>query len=512
MSIKLTLRPYGEKLSFVNSSYAGYETMASSPSHKNIKSFSSSQILTLGKGSQSEIQLEYIVPSSTTRSKNSLKLQGQSSSHSDVRVLDLKIFIANYFHIRPDMLNLYVPTQTDKVKLLNDKDAFTSNNCFNPNECRTLSSLNVNQQKISNSSRSFEMLKSAILLYKISREKQKVVIDFFQNSIDQIILMVSPFCSIYMLKFLINEMLMKHKNFKQHSQDKNQSIYGSGLIDNSNNKIISKENSNKKFEDNDKIEGIVEYYINVEKKNNSKNNIQMTGNSAVPYALNFILVESIKKKVSMGIDFSFKYLNNFRKIGYDNNAPFFREVSDGLNLIVYCLNKDCEIYNQYFTCCKGYGQFSLLNELNNIFCPKCCCKNCDKKDLRSIGMINAKWCCKGVINVKKRNLFESDGYTLENNKFFALSEAQFVNMFEELCIEVMFFQKETHPKPKKRLSESAIKTVNVDDEIWNDVDLNLVNKKVEENLSNDSVTEEIEVNTTNKMICNTCQLRGCNIF
>ena len=51
-------------------------------------------------------------------------------------------------------------------------------------------------------------------------------------------------------------------------------------------------------------------------------------------------------------------------------------------------------------------------------------------------MINSKWTYKGLLKGKRESKFEGDGFTMENNKLFALPEIQFLKQFTGLLIEV----------------------------------------------------------------------------
>ena len=204
-----------------------------------------------------------------------------------------------------------------------------------------------------------------------------------------------------------------------------QTIYGGGFVEN--NTSLTKALSNKKFNDNDLIENIVNYY----QKNNKKQLCTYNNESRI---LSLILIESTNKKCLMGLDFRFNYMRNFKRVNnFDDSAPSFREVTDGLNLVIYCLNPSCALNNQYFIVTKGYDTFDIFSVMYSIKCPKC---HESKKELRSIGMINAKWTYKGLLKGKKESKFEGDGFTLENNKLFALPEIHFLKQFTGLLIEV----------------------------------------------------------------------------
>jgi hypothetical protein len=43
----------------------------------------------------------------------------------------------------------------------------------------------------------------------------------------------------------------------------------------------------------------------------------------------------------VGLDFTFNALRNVHRVGWQNDAPFFREITDGLSWFAYCKNKGC---------------------------------------------------------------------------------------------------------------------------------------------------------------------------
>ena len=55
-------------------------------------------------------------------------------------------------------------------------------------------------------------------------------------------------------------------------------------------------------------------------------------------------------------------------------------------------------------------------------------------------MINSKWTYKGLLKGKRESKFEGDGFTMENNKLFALPEIQFLKQFCGLLIEVNYYK------------------------------------------------------------------------
>ena len=154
--------------------------------------------------------------------------------------------------------------------------------------------------------------------------------------------------------------------------------------------------------------------------------------------LNLILIENSPDQCYIGLDFKFNIMRNFKKLDkYDNNAPSYRNVSDGLNLFIYYKKKKCELYNNYFIVNVGYGNFDIFSTLNDIVCPLCNSKNIS---LRNLGMINSKWSYRGFLKSIKSSKINGDGITLDNGKLFVIKEIIFENHFFSLFFEVEFYQ------------------------------------------------------------------------
>ena len=45
------------------------------------------------------------------------------------------------------------------------------------------------------------------------------------------------------------------------------------------------------------------------------------------------------KKLSKGIDFTFNTIKDVKKVSWKDNAPWFREITDGFCLLAYCHNR-----------------------------------------------------------------------------------------------------------------------------------------------------------------------------
>ena len=49
---------------------------------------------------------------------------------------------------------------------------------------------------------------------------------------------------------------------------------------------------------------------------------------------------------SLGLDFTFNTLKSVKKVDFQDRAPWYREVSDGFNWIMYCRNPGCAAKDQ----------------------------------------------------------------------------------------------------------------------------------------------------------------------
>jgi len=76
-------------------------------------------------------------------------------------------------------------------------------------------------------------------------------------------------------------------------------------------------------------------------------------------------------QVSLGIDFTFNTIKNVKKVAWKDDAPWYREISDGLCWLCYCHNAKCPAHKQLVVINKGFGVFSIGREMQGIRCPCC---------------------------------------------------------------------------------------------------------------------------------------------
>lgn len=78
-----------------------------------------------------------------------------------------------------------------------------------------------------------------------------------------------------------------------------------------------------------------------------------------------------KQTLSVCLDFRFNSLADVKKVRWKSVAPWYREVTNGLNLFGYCQNEGCTIRGELFVVNKGYGRFKFDEMVTTIKCPVC---------------------------------------------------------------------------------------------------------------------------------------------
>ena len=64
--------------------------------------------------------------------------------------------------------------------------------------------------------------------------------------------------------------------------------------------------------------------------------------------------------------------NKTKNIGFDTSAPHYRQVTNGLNALSICLNKDCIAYNKSIYVKIGrVKNWNLFDNMDKIRCPEC---------------------------------------------------------------------------------------------------------------------------------------------
>jgi hypothetical protein len=71
-------------------------------------------------------------------------------------------------------------------------------------------------------------------------------------------------------------------------------------------------------------------------------------------------------RVSVGLDFTFNALRNVHRVGWKQDVPWYREITDGMSWFAYCKNHSCHAFKQMFIISKGYGIFKMSKDIPDI--------------------------------------------------------------------------------------------------------------------------------------------------
>jgi hypothetical protein len=94
------------------------------------------------------------------------------------------------------------------------------------------------------------------------------------------------------------------------------------------------------------------------------------------------------------------------KVQWKTEAPWYREVQDGLNWFAYCVNRSCEAFKQMVVANRGFGIFKLDQEINDFACPVC---DSNQFELRNMGFVNCEWAIKGALRPNNNSKIFADG-------------------------------------------------------------------------------------------------------
>ncbi len=137
--------------------------------------------------------------------------------------------------------------------------------------------------------------------------------------------------------------------------------------------------------------------------------------------------------MSLGIDFTFNTIKNVKKVGWKEDAPWYREISDGLSWLCYCHNPKCLAYKQLVVINKGFGIFSITKEMASIRCP--CCQNNQLLQVRNCGFVNCEWAMRGILLRNKESKIYADGRTYDS-KLYTFKECDYRHIWHALDIMV----------------------------------------------------------------------------
>ena len=177
--------------------------------------------------------------------------------------------------------------------------------------------------------RHYSITDNTVLIYKLDKTLLQIMIEIYLKQIEKITLNISYSSSVYLVKRMIEE--------KTQIKLKEQILY-------LNKTILPNESSFCEIMNNSQS--------GVDKKTERSKSFDRTSVStemSTPrYLLLKLLIQKSNHNFCLGLNFSFNYMKNLKKINWDNSAPSFREIEDGISLICYCQSKQCSLYNQMF--------------------------------------------------------------------------------------------------------------------------------------------------------------------
>jgi hypothetical protein len=243
----------------------------------------------------------------------------KSEESKEVDILALKKYISKIIKIEKEFISIFSNSSDvsnrskglpDNISLFDAKDEI-----FNLN----LSNFSVNKN----------------YYYKVNSNTSLVNLTVeinIDNNRKNIVLNISGSCSIYMLKSNLAEDLNISRNSIELKNGKTNDTYNDGqyLLDLYNEFINNMEDINEVNS------------CSSEDENSFHNRINN------PPKFRIILIQKLLKTKSKGINFFFNYMNEINKFQFQDIAPDYREASDGINLLFYCENSQCQIFNEMF--------------------------------------------------------------------------------------------------------------------------------------------------------------------
>lgn len=137
-------------------------------------------------------------------------------------------------------------------------------------------------------------------------------------------------------------------------------------------------------------------------------------------------------QLSLGIDFTFNTIKNVKKVNWKEDAPWFREISDGFCWLCYCQNPKCFAFKQLVVINRGYGVFSFKKDVPTLKCP--CCISSKHLEIRNTGFVNCEWAMRGILNKNKESKIYADGKTYDG-KLYTFKECDYKSVW--LALDVM---------------------------------------------------------------------------
>jgi hypothetical protein len=237
----------------------------------------------------------------------------------EVDILEIKKYISKIIKIEKEYISIFSNISDasnrsaglpDNINIFDAKDEI----------------FNLNLSKFSETKNYYYRVNSNISLINLIIE---INID---NNRKDLVLNIPGNCSMYMLKSNLADDLNISKNSIELKDENNNNTYNDdqNILDAYNDflnhlEVINEVNSCSS-EDDDSF-------------HNQANNLRK---------FKIILIQKILRTKSKGINFFFNYMNEINKFQFQENAPDYREASDGMNLLFYCKNSQCKINNEMF--------------------------------------------------------------------------------------------------------------------------------------------------------------------
>lgn len=123
------------------------------------------------------------------------------------------------------------------------------------------------------------------------------------------------------------------------------------------------------------------------------------------YDLTLVIVKRLLTgKLTIGLDFTFNIIKEVHKVNWSEEAPDYREITDGMCLLLYCANTEWPAYDELSVLNIGYGKFRLSR--NKPRCP--IWENTDVQ-LRNLGFVKCEWTIKGILKKNLKSKVNSSG-------------------------------------------------------------------------------------------------------
>jgi hypothetical protein len=294
---------------------------------------------------------------------------GSDSSNMEFLLFNINIFkpFANKFYNIPyfideseKKLEILTLKQYLSKKFKIEKELITiSLNPYITNNFRGIpDNFNVLREKGEKGGDSIEMThvhseKEKDFYYKINHNIPliKIIIEInIDNNIKNLSLNVPGSCTMYMLKSNLAEDLSILTNSIELKNIK----------------------SNNRYNDEDYLSDAHSEFINRLELINSVNSFRSVDSDSFNNDNNepvfkIKLIQKLLKTKSKGINFFFNYMNEINKMKFQETAPDYREASDGINILFYCENPNCLIFNEMFIHKLGKIKLLFLILLNFIF-------------------------------------------------------------------------------------------------------------------------------------------------